>query len=93
MFYTLETAVKIEPKRKNKKNCQYILTTAGNIAKSSKFQPQTLLLGVPQGMIIGLKFYRKKCFVRNCTLFIRQVKIYFGNKFGALVSFHVILQS
>jgi len=38
------------------------LETAGNIEKTSKIQPGELLEGVLQGVIIGLKLYRKKMF-------------------------------
>jgi len=54
---------------------------AGNIAKSSKFQPWTLHKDVPQGMIIGLKLYRKKCLKLNAIF--KVVKMNFGIKFGA----------
>jgi len=41
-----------------------ILKTAGNIAKSSKFQHETLLLDVLQGVIFGyFKLYQKKYFL------------------------------
>jgi len=50
----------LEKKGKNTKNAN-ILDTAVNIAKSSKFQPKTILLAV-QIMIIGFKLYQKKYF-------------------------------
>jgi len=43
-----------------------ILETTGNIAKSSKFQPKTLRLGVLKGMIVDFEFYRKKMFQIGC---------------------------
>jgi len=39
------------------------LETAGNIAKSSKIEPQALVLDVQPVMIIGFKLYRKKYFL------------------------------
>jgi len=69
-----------------------IIKTAGNIAKSSKFQSQALLLGVLQGMIIGLILHQKNCSKLNAIF--KVVKMNFGSKFGAWVSFHTaILQS
>jgi len=42
IFSTLKTLLNVEQKKsKNMKNCQY-METAGNIAKSSKFQPRVL---------------------------------------------------
>jgi len=71
------------------------LKTARNIAKSYKFQPWTLILGVLQGMITGFKLYQeKKVFCLKLNAIFKVVKMNFGSKFGAWVSFHTaILQS
>jgi len=42
-FYTLKTALKIEQKCKKHEELPIFKKTAGNIAKSSKFQPKALL--------------------------------------------------
>jgi len=66
---------------------------ARNIAKSSKYQPQTLLSGSLQGMIIGFQLYRKKYFLFKIERF-KAVKINFGSNFESWVFFHTaILQS
>jgi len=70
-----------------------ILETAGNIAKSSNSQPLTLLLGVLQRMIIVFKSYRL-FFCSKLIGIFKVVKMNFGSKFGAWVTFHTaILQS
>ena len=53
-FTALKTAFKIEEKNRKTRKTAKILKTAGNIAKSSKFQSEALLLGVLSGMIIGI---------------------------------------
>jgi len=71
-----------------------ILETAGQITKSSKLHPQTLLLDILQGMIIGFKLYRKNIFGLRLNAIFEIVKMNFGSKSGAWVSFHIaILQS
>jgi len=62
------------------------LEKTGNIAKSSKFQSKTLLLGVLLGMIMGFKLYRKKNSSKLNTIF-KIVEMNFGSKSGAWVSF------
>jgi len=37
--------------------------SSGNIAKPAEFQPEALLSGVQQDMIIGFKLYRNKSFL------------------------------
>jgi len=69
-----------------------IFKTAGNIAKSSKFQSQGRLLGVLQGIIIGFKLCQK-IDSKLYTIF-KVVKMDFSSNFGTWVSFHTaILQS
>jgi len=81
----------LNKKCKNTKNANF-LETAGNFAKSSKFQSQALLLGVLQKTINGFKLYRKKCSKLNAIF--KVVKMNFSSKLGAWVSFHIaILQS
>jgi len=49
---------------------------AGNIAKSFEFEPQTLLCGVLQRMIIGLELLRKNMFcLMNPQVKISQPKV------------------
>jgi len=67
-FSTLKTASQIEQNDLKTRKIANILGTAGHIAKSSNFQPKTLLLSVPQGMNINFKIYRKKSFVQDRTL-------------------------
>jgi len=84
----------LKNKRVKTRKIPNILKTAGNIAKSSTFQAKALLLGVLHGVIFGFKFYRKKYFCSKFTAIFKSVKINFGSKFGAWVSFQTdILQS
>jgi len=76
------------------RNIANIKETAEHIAKSSKFQPQAVLLGVLQGIIIGFVVYVKKCFLFKIERYFYGSKMNFGSNFRARVSFHVaILQS
>jgi len=62
-IFTLKTALKFS--RKKQRKIANNFETAGNTTRSSKFTPETLLLGVPQGLIRGIKLYRKIIFVQN----------------------------
>ena len=61
------------------------MKTAENSTKSSKFQPWAILIGVLPGMIIGFKVHRKNMF--QIERYLKVVKMNFGSKFGAWVSF------
>jgi len=90
IFSTLTTALKLNKKCENKMNCQYcILKTAGNIAKSSKFYAQTLLLGVLPGTIFGFNLYSTFCSKLNVVF--KVVKFHLGSKFGAWVSYRYLV--
>jgi len=93
-FFYLKNSVKNWTKNVKPRKITNTLKTAGNIAKSSKCQSLTQLLGVPQGIIIGFKLYRKKCSRSKLHVIVKVVKINVGSKFGAWVSSHsAILQS
>jgi len=67
------------------------LKTAGNKARSPKFQPWALLFGVHQGMIIRFKLNRKNVFGSELNAIFKVLKMNNGSKFGARVSFHTTI--
>jgi len=80
-------------KCKKRKNTN-IFETAGNMAKSLKFQSWALHLGALLGIIFTLKLYIKNIFCTKLNNTFKVVKTDLGSKFMAWVSFHTaILQS
>jgi len=86
-FFYLTDSVKNWTKNIKTRKIANTLKTAGKIAKSSKFQSKALLLGVLQGKIINFKLHQN-FFSSKLNFIFKVVKIKFGRKFGAWVSFH-----
>jgi len=81
--------LKVDKNNEKSRKITNILKTAINTANFSKFQSRALLIGVLQEVINGIKFYRKNRSKLNAIF--KVVKMNFGCKGGAKVSFHTAI--
>jgi len=87
-FFYLKNSVKNRTRNVETRKISCTLETAGNIAKSSKFESEALLLDVLQGIIIGFKLNRKTYFCSKLNAIFKIVSMNFGGKFEGWVSYH-----